>query len=316
MIIPTRCFSCGKPIGQLWEEYQPYSQLRKTTSSYRGSLSHVKALLEVWENRFADTIVSRDVILAQNKWMNSGTKTKNPRPLSKKTVNNRCILLSAILRYGLDNGYIRKMPEIKQLTIDTAPPKYFKADEVEVIITMLKPFVKDYAFILLHTGMRSGELKRLEWVHVDLKSRKLLIHEAKSHKFRSIPINADLFEHLSAMKRQSYKGQKYVIEAQTVKGQMVNDFYNPFVGELKKFGLTGNVHMLRHTFASRLVQAGVSIFKVSKLLGHADVKTTMIYAHLAPEDLLSAVSKLEKPKQNAFYGMKTESCKILELQRA
>ena len=45
-----------------------------------------------------------------------------------------------------------------------------------------------------------------------------------------------------------------------------------------------NLHSLRHTFASQLVMAGVSIYKVSRWLGHSDVKTTMIYAHLAPQD--------------------------------
>ena len=47
---------------------------------------------------------------------------------------------------------------------------------------------------------------------------------------------------------------------------------------------TGNIHTFRHTFASHLVQSGVSIYKVSKLLGHHSVKQTEIYAHLAPSE--------------------------------
>ena len=52
-------------------------------------------------------------------------------------------------------------------------------------------------------------------------------------------------------------------------------------------------HCLRHTFASWLVQKGVSIYEVSKLLGHADIKTTQIYAHLRSDDLRNAVERLE-----------------------
>ena len=53
-----------------------------------------------------------------------------------------------------------------------------------------------------------------------------------------------------------------------------------------------NRHSLRHTFASWLVQAGVSIFEVSKLLGHSDIRVTEIYSHLRAEDLLNSVNKL------------------------
>ena len=51
-------------------------------------------------------------------------------------------------------------------------------------------------------------------------------------------------------------------------------------------------HSLRHTFASWLVQRGVSIYEVSKLLGHSDIKVTEIYAHLKPENLRNAVELL------------------------
>lgn len=54
------------------------------------------------------------------------------------------------------------------------------------------------------------------------------------------------------------------------------------------------LHKLRHTFASHLVQNGVDLYRVSKLLGHSSIKMTEIYAHLAPADLKSAVTKLPK----------------------
>lgn len=57
-------------------------------------------------------------------------------------------------------------------------------------------------------------------------------------------------------------------------------------------------HTLRHTCASRLVQRGVSIYKVQKFLGHADIRMTERYAHLAPSDLDEAVTALEPAPAN------------------
>ena len=54
-----------------------------------------------------------------------------------------------------------------------------------------------------------------------------------------------------------------------------------------------NIHTFRHTFASHLVMNGVDLPTVQKLMGHSNITTTMIYAHLAPEHLKGAVDKLE-----------------------
>jgi integrase len=65
-------------------------------------------------------------------------------------------------------------------------------------------------------------------------------------------------------------------------------------GEEHQIDTKLHFHSMRHTFASWLVQCGVSLYAVSKLLGHASIKTTEIYAHLAPVQLRSEVKALDR----------------------
>ncbi len=67
-----------------------------------------------------------------------------------------------------------------------------------------------------------------------------------------------------------------------------------FKRAVRATGLNNNIHFhtLRHSFASRLAQKGVSLFVIKELLGHEDIKTTQIYSHLQTKNLAEAVSLL------------------------
>lgn len=69
-------------------------------------------------------------------------------------------------------------------------------------------------------------------------------------------------------------------------------------------------HDLRHTFATRLVQKGKDLYKVARLLGHADVSTTQRYAHHYPESLRDAVEVLDEPNAATTIAENRESCTI------
>jgi site-specific recombinase XerD len=80
-------------------------------------------------------------------------------------------------------------------------------------------------------------------------------------------------------------------EGQLIKRKTLTERFK-FINEKAKLNPDYHFHSLRHTFASWLVQKGVSIYEVSKLLGHSDIKTTQIYAHLRGDDLKRAVDLL------------------------
>jgi site-specific recombinase XerD len=135
----------------------------------------------------------------------------------------------------------------------------------------------------------------IKWTDIDLGNMTVRISQSddfqtKSKKERTISLNEDVYDVLAVMER---KGE-YVFCRQDGKKRDKHFIARRFKACLKSVALGDgySFHSLRHTFASHLVQKGVSLYIVSKLLGHADVKTTEIYAHLAPETFHDVVGLL------------------------
>jgi integrase len=151
-------------------------------------------------------------------------------------------------------------------------------------------YLKPAVITALNTGLRLTEMLSLEWVNVDLERAVITITDesTKSSKQRHIPINRELLAVLIAWKPQADK--RYVFAG--VDGQPLARIpaWNslPKAAELVDF----RWHDIRHDFASRLVIAGVAINTVRDLLGHADIKMTLRYAHLSPNCRAAAVEML------------------------
>ncbi|WP_394145189.1 tyrosine-type recombinase/integrase [Vibrio atypicus] len=142
--------------------------------------------------------------------------------------------------------------------------------------------------LAMHTGMRKGEMLTLRWESVSFENRYLTIlsENAKSKKKRTIPMNDTVLNMLSQWRAQN-PNEEYVFVHE---GKRVSFFQYPWQNLLKAAGIENfRFHDLRHHFASKLVMAGVDLNVVRELLGHADLKMTLRYAHLAPAHTAAAV---------------------------
>jgi site-specific recombinase XerD len=150
--------------------------------------------------------------------------------------------------------------------------------------------VVDFA---LWTGLRRDEIVHLQWSDIDLERQTVTVQNkedfrTKSGKSRVVPMNPPLATMLTEMQTALHAFDERVFKVNY--WTLGQDFRKA----VKRAGLDGRVtlHMLRHTFASFLIMAGVDLRSVQLMLGHHDVSVTMIYSHLSTGHLAKTVEKL------------------------
>lgn len=150
----------------------------------------------------------------------------------------------------------------------------------------------------LNTGLRRGELFELRWRDVDFSRRNLTVvgSATKGGHTRYIPLNDEAADVLTKWSRVGSTADALVFPGRA--GRKFNTLKTSWSALLNSAGIAQfRWHDLRHTFASKLVQAGVDLNAVRELLGHSDIKMTLRYAHLTPAHLAEAVMKI-RPASN------------------
>ena len=172
--------------------------------------------------------------------------------------------------------------------------RWLRKEEEAKLLPACPPWLREIVVLALHTGMRMGEIRSLEWAEVDLFRKTVTVKHSKNGEQRTIPQNETVFALLKAkMKGRSLKTH---LVFHTGNHTMIDDHHlrRAFRAALKKAEIKGfTFHDLRHTFATRLVQAGIDLYRVKELLGHKSIITTQRYAHHYPESLRTSVAVLE-----------------------
>jgi len=163
------------------------------------------------------------------------------------------------------------------------------------------------AALSVETGMRFGEVASLNWGSINLEQGVVRIMNGKGDKSRTVPLTGramDLLTTLEPRKNNelvfpSANGTRHLQVPKSFKVAVAESGLNDGVVDRKnRFGF----HGLRHTYASRLVQAGTSLSVVQQLLGHSTPTMTARYAHLAPDDLRIGVARLEAARKAKEQG--------------
>jgi len=217
---------------------------------------------------------------------------------SRKTAANHVAAINVFCRWLAAVGLIGDNPSagIHIAAGDVAVPRYLEPDEIVRVMEIARSTgTWPEVALALATGLRLGELIRLQWTDVHTEGRWLLVRQSKSHRPRTVPLSVAALDALAVQwqksgnlsyvfpARRTYRGGWKYIDAARHSSWWLRAM-RPVQDAIPKFRQSAGTgrawHLFRHTFASRLAQAGVSLYKIAQWMGHSDIRTTQIYAHL------------------------------------
>ena len=179
-------------------------------------------------------------------------------------------------------------------------PHYLTKEEVLKLIESCRS-TKQRAIVetFYGSGIRLEELRMLKLTDIESKSNRIFVHCGKGRKDRYTLLSKRLVETLRNYYRtQQQKPKSYLFEGQksgeplhsrSIQHSVVTAYQNAGLSEKGH-----KVHALRHSFATHLLDAGVDIHTIKELLGHSDIKTTMVYLHLQSSKRNLLVSPLDE----------------------
>lgn len=257
----------------------------RTHESY---ISSVGTFLKYFEKEIEPKSINTDKI---KNWL-----------LTFPTINTRNHKLCAIKSfYEITVRMPLKLDKIPFSKKDKKLPIVLSVDEIQRMFDVCENKKHKVILALLYScSLRVSELLNLKWIHIDRSRMIVNVIQGKGNKDRQVGLNNMLIELLEDYYRE-YKSKEYVLN-----GQKSLLYSERSVGEVvkqlaKKAGVDNKrvyTHLMRHTSATHMLENGTDINLIQKLLGHENVKSTLIYTHISHNH----ISKIPSPLQNIKFN--------------
>jgi len=277
------------PLAQSFLDYLRYEKRysEHTLVSYTTDLSDFFDYLQTVYGDFTLKEIRHPAIRS---WL-AGMKD---RGMKAKTINRKISVLKSFFKYQLKTGDIELNPMVKVVSqkISGNLPVFVREDETRQLLTVLEQSsdnwktlnAKMLVSVFYATGMRLSELLGLKPKQVDFSKKQVKVL-GKGNKERIIPVGPELLDLIRdyQQKKQEKFGEEGEYLLVTEKGRKLYPKYawllvNAWLGTTASLDKR-SPHVLRHTFATHLMNNGAELNAVKELLGHSSLAATQVYTH-------------------------------------
>jgi integrase len=275
------------------DRYEKEHVLRKLR--HRGVKGYMNNLRAFFGDRTLADITPKLIVAYKNKRYDDG---KAPATINRELANLKKAFNLALREWEWchQNPVTRVSMEKENNKRD----RWLSEEEESRLLSACASWLHDLVTFALHTGMRMGEILELTWRGVDFTRRTVTVMRSKNGERRTIPVNETVLRVLKEKAKVRSLASDLVFCSKAFTPMESGHLRRSFRLALSKAKIEEfHFHDLRHTFATRLVQAGIDLYKVQQLLGHKSPIMTQRYAHHYPESLRDGVEILDRLRESS-----------------
>ena len=282
-------------FAELMEKYlKEYSAVNKAASSHIRDKSLNDHLQETFGTYYLPEINSK---------MISDYKTKRRlEGAAPRTINYELSLMGHAFNLAIREWeLIDKNPasKVKKERVRNTIERWLSLEEEKRLLLASPGWLQEIILFAIHTGLRRGEILDLKLSQVDFNRRTLIIYEQKNGEIDTLPLNQKAMGVLENRRRNKLPGCDLAFPSQNGTRILGRNLFRAVQDALKRAEIENfRFHDLRHTFATRLVQAGVGMYEVQKLGRWKTPSMVMRYAHHNPESLRPAIEIMDGLDEN------------------
>ncbi len=281
-------------LNQIWEKF--FKEYRISGKGWRQEENR-------YNHRIKDTIGKLKLeeitpeVLTDFKTELMTMKSRYNKKYSVKSILHFMQLVNRLIEYSIKLDLFSGINNMKKIRLPKDHVKLVRMltqEEQERLLKVLETHKnRETAHIiglLYYQGLRAGEVLKLKWQNISFENKTITLENNKSGLDKHLPLSSQA---LAILKNQydNFKRENNDIVFPNIFGEIRKSSFKVWkpIRNAAKVRECFRCHDLRHNAASRMIQAGASLYTVSKLLTHSDVRITERYAHLQQDDLRKAL---------------------------